>query len=197
MVTYRNILPSATVERVADEYLDEVRRTWVTDYRRDHAEADWWAEGIWSIEHAVETQELVFRMADQLPPGDLPQARAGRVMIVIHDVPSLDQMRAHGFDPIVFDGADPAAFAWAIFELSNRINASITHLGCDAIRLLRQFRWESASGRQRVEILWRRGRRRSAPALGVSSSGDHRRVPALSGRGLGVRFGPPRPKDVA
>lgn len=66
MVTYRNIMPSAPVERLADEHLDEVRRAWVTDYRRDHAEADWWAEGIWSIEHTVETQERVFRMAEQL-----------------------------------------------------------------------------------------------------------------------------------
>lgn len=52
-------------------------------------------------------------------------------MIVIDGMPSLDQIRAHGFEPIVFDGADPAAFAWAIFELSNRINASITQLRCD------------------------------------------------------------------
>ena len=221
MVTYRNISPSAMVQRLRDEQLDEVRRAWVTDYRRDHAEADWWAEGSWSIEHTVETQERVFRMAEQLAAkgigraalfaalrradvlvdatgrgqldprtglididgravrredltsvawpaslaaaqagsavidgligagtvvtllrpealnehlgceGWIPQAHAGRVLIVIQDLPSLDQMRAHGFEPLVFDGADPAAFAWAIFDLSNRINASITKRRCD------------------------------------------------------------------
>jgi phosphoketolase len=32
-------------------------------------------------------------------------------------------LRLNGFDPIVFDGRDPAAFAWAIFEMENRLLA--------------------------------------------------------------------------
>ena len=220
MVRYRTALQDPTVERLGDEHLGHIREAWVIDYRRDHAEAEWWAEGIWSIEHTVETQERVFRMVEQLAArgtdraavfaalrradvlvdaagrglvvlraehlyiegravrrdgltsvawpsrlaaaeagsaiidsligdgtvvsvlrpeafeehlgreGWIPQAHAGRVMIVIDEAPSLGHMRACGFEPIVFDGADPGAFAWAIFELSNRINATSAQLRC-------------------------------------------------------------------
>ena len=223
MVTYHKMLQDPTPEWLADEHLDDVRSAWVVDYRRDHAEAQRWAEGIWSVEHTVETQERVFRMVEQLAArgtdraalfaafrradvlvdaagrgqvdlraehlyvegravrsddvrsgpwatalaaadagcalidgliGDrtvvsllrpeafeerlgresrqwFPQTQAGRVMIVIGDVPSLDHLRSYGFDPITFDGADPAAFAWAIFELSNRLQAAVAQLRCD------------------------------------------------------------------
>ena len=33
-------------------------------------------------------------------------------------------LRLNGFDPFVFDGRDPAAFAWAIFELERRLEAA-------------------------------------------------------------------------
>ncbi len=33
-------------------------------------------------------------------------------------------LRLHGFDPFVFDGRDPAAFAWAIFEMEERLEAA-------------------------------------------------------------------------
>lgn len=32
-------------------------------------------------------------------------------------------LRALGFDPLVFDGHDPAAYAWVMFELSTRASA--------------------------------------------------------------------------
>jgi phosphoketolase len=32
-----------------------------------------------------------------------------------------DHLRLNGFDPIVFDGRDPAAFVWAIFEIEHRL----------------------------------------------------------------------------
>lgn len=35
-----------------------------------------------------------------------------------------DHLRLNGFDPIVFDGRDPAAFAWAIFEMESRLEAA-------------------------------------------------------------------------
>jgi hypothetical protein len=46
-------------------------------------------------------------------------------------VPVIDQLRASGFDPIPFDGTDPAAFAWVIFELASRTEAAATQLRCD------------------------------------------------------------------
>jgi len=36
----------------------------------------------------------------------------------------VDHLRLNGFDPIVFDGRDPAAFAWAIFEMECRLEAT-------------------------------------------------------------------------
>lgn len=38
-------------------------------------------------------------------------------------------LRFHGFDPIVFDGTDPAAYLWALFEVAEREKA-----GDDAVR---------------------------------------------------------------
>jgi phosphoketolase len=35
-----------------------------------------------------------------------------------------DHLRLNGFDPIVFDGRDPAAFVWAIFEMEYRLTAA-------------------------------------------------------------------------
>lgn len=36
----------------------------------------------------------------------------------------VDHLRLNGFDPIVFDGRDPAAFVWAIFEMEARLEAA-------------------------------------------------------------------------
>jgi phosphoketolase len=36
----------------------------------------------------------------------------------------VDHLKLNGFDPIVFDGRDPAAFVWAIFEIECRLEAA-------------------------------------------------------------------------
>lgn len=36
----------------------------------------------------------------------------------------VDHLRLNGFDSVVFDGRDPAAFAWAIFEMESRLEAA-------------------------------------------------------------------------
>jgi len=36
----------------------------------------------------------------------------------------LRHLRLNGFDPLVFDGRDPAAFVWAIFEMERRLEAA-------------------------------------------------------------------------
>jgi phosphoketolase len=41
----------------------------------------------------------------------------------------VDHLKLNGFDPISFDGRDPAAFAWAIFEMECRLGAA-----ADAVR---------------------------------------------------------------
>lgn len=36
----------------------------------------------------------------------------------------VEHLKVHSFDPIVFDGKDPAAFTWAIFEMESRLEAA-------------------------------------------------------------------------
>jgi hypothetical protein len=227
VTTYPNIKNYLAEDAREISQLDDLRTSWVAAYRRDHAEADWWAEGVGAFEHSLETQERVFRMAEQLAgrgidrlavfaalrhadavpqassgslhegaalqtqhlyvqgrairsddnrrepwcsslpaaaagsgiidtllsshgvvvnllpregfdeqpgrAGDrwLPQPQAGRAIILLDSTPRLDHLRAMGFDPITFDGADPGAFAWAIFELAARAEDAATQLRCD------------------------------------------------------------------
>jgi hypothetical protein len=39
-------------------------------------------------------------------------------------------LRFHGFDPIVFDGTDPAAFVWALFQVAQREAACDAEVRC-------------------------------------------------------------------
>jgi hypothetical protein len=137
--------------------LDDRRTDWVRQYRHDHPEADLWARGLRRVSHSSETQERVFRMAEQLarrgvdridlfteleeadrclalspdPHGAseagyrvistlVPLAPESLAICADEEEPKL---RAHGFDPLVFDGHDPAAYAWVMFELSARAEA--------------------------------------------------------------------------
>jgi hypothetical protein len=40
------------------------------------------------------------------------------------------QLGKNGFEPIVFDGRDPAAFAWALFEMDSRLQAHAQTAAC-------------------------------------------------------------------
>lgn len=226
VTTYPNIESSVTEDPREISPLADLRTSWVVAYRQNHPEADRWAEGFAGVEHSLETQERVFRMAEQLVSraidrrsifaalrradataqeaggrfqasatqprhlylqgraiteedlrlgarrrsvsaaiagcgvidtllGEhgtvvnlqplegfeiafgragqrwLAQPRAGRVIILVDREPWLEHLRANGFDPITFDGADPAAFAWAIFELACRAEAAASQLTCD------------------------------------------------------------------
>jgi hypothetical protein len=109
------------------------------------------------VSHSIETQERVFRMAEQLDSRGVDRtdlftaleeadrcvalsndphgaAEAGHrvisslvslapesVVICAGENPSI--LRALGFDPLAFDGHDPAGYAWVIFELSMRADA--------------------------------------------------------------------------
>jgi hypothetical protein len=139
------------------EVLDDRRTDWVGQYRHDNAQADLWARGLRRVSHSKETQERVFRMAEQLARGGLDRAdlfmaleeadrcvalsgapdgaaQAGyRVIstlvpikpesVVIFAGENPSTLRALGFDPLAFDGHDPAAYAWVMFELSIRTDA--------------------------------------------------------------------------
>jgi hypothetical protein len=43
--------------------------------------------------------------------------------LAIHADEDESDLRALGFDPLAFDGHDPAAYAWVMFELSTRADA--------------------------------------------------------------------------
>jgi hypothetical protein len=139
------------------EVLSDQRTEWVRQYRQDNAPADLWARGLRRVSHSVETQERVFRMAEQLARrgveradlfmaleeadrcvalSGVPQgaAQAGyRVISTLHPIKSElvvifagenpSTLQALGFDPLAFDGHDPAAYAWVMFELSMRADA--------------------------------------------------------------------------
>src|SRR5207248_8381707 len=66
VTTYPTIRNQGTEDASEMSQLGDLRTSWVAVYRRDHAEADWWAEGFGAVEHSLKTQEHVFRMAEQL-----------------------------------------------------------------------------------------------------------------------------------
>jgi hypothetical protein len=157
------------------EAAEAIRRAhWVDGYRLAHRDADRWADSPSGIRHGIETQDRIFRMAEQLLERDdwptatpffpvliaLDDVAAGEVgddevptaisasaagvvgykilfgklpPVRDHDWPDdcelSDQagselatfgLRARGFDPVVFDGNDPAAYVWALFEIAER-----------------------------------------------------------------------------
>jgi len=56
------------------EVLGDQRTEWVRRYRHGNALADLWARGLRRVSHSIETQERVFRMAEQR----YPMSRTGR-----------------------------------------------------------------------------------------------------------------------
>jgi hypothetical protein len=136
---------------------DTRRADWVAEYRRHVPVADRWAHGLRHQAHSIETQERIFRMAEQLAGDGIdrqilftrleeadrsvatgvdPEAAANAgyrtiassvplvsAPIVICGDGDRPNLRAFGFDPIPFDGHDPAGYAWAMFELTMRARA--------------------------------------------------------------------------
>jgi hypothetical protein len=166
------------------------RARWVEGYRLAHRDADRWANSPSGIRHTTETQDRIFRMAEELRQRpDWPSARpffpvlkaidgaarwetdandaptptsaaaAGLIGYKVlfgtlpavrdHDWPDGFQLtgdaeselatfglRLSGFDPVVFDGTDPAAFVWALFEVREReaaCNAAVRRDGHRAV----------------------------------------------------------------
>lgn len=153
------------------------RAHWVEGYRLAHRDADRWADSPSGIHHTIETQDHIFRMAEELRGRtDWPSAKrffpvlkaiddAARWETDANDTPTptsaaaaglvgykalfgklpavRDQdwpdgfhlteeaeselatfgLRLSGFDPVVFDGTDPAAYVWALFEVRERKTA--------------------------------------------------------------------------
>jgi hypothetical protein len=139
------------------EIIDDVRTDWVREYRRGHAAADHWANGLGQVSHSIATQERVFRMAEQLQRRGIDRtdlftaleeadrrialsgdphaaAEAGQLAIstLVRLVPESvvfcadedeSKLQMLGYEPLAFDGHDPAGYAWVTFELSIRAEA--------------------------------------------------------------------------
>ncbi|MEO6798299.1 MAG: hypothetical protein ABI401_14160 [Candidatus Dormibacter sp.] len=154
---------------------DLIRQTGsVNRYRRLHKAADDWATGAPGVCHSIETQDRIFRLAEQLRhrldgrsigpffpvlkaidtvsrwetgPADAPGPTSAAAAALVgynvlfgkqppigghawpadvdltHDAESelvTLGLRATGHEPIVFDGQDPAAYVWALFEIDER-----------------------------------------------------------------------------
>ncbi len=142
------------------------RDRWVAAYRQTWSAAGRWAAG-GAVSHAIETQDRVFRMAEQLLRRGIlatrtavfealiiadravqPDAPDGRVVeagwraykaitgrgqssrpvsLLLSGGMPVDvlcaKFRMRGYEPVIFDGRDPAAYAWAIFEMEQRLLA--------------------------------------------------------------------------
>ena len=146
----------------------------VQGYRLAHQEADDWATDRQGIRHSTETQDRVFRLAEQLRAqrdwvtaaplfpvlraldtaassairlneAFTPRSAAAAALVAFsilfgkppplsgHDWPTgVDLattgeaelatlgLRAAGCEPIVFDGTDPAAYLWVLYEMRQR-----------------------------------------------------------------------------
>ena len=141
---------------IALDELEDGRLAWVRRYRQRYPAADLWARGLRLVSHSIETQERVFRMAEQLERRGVdgtdvlmaleeadrcvalsnnPHVAVEAGHCAIGQLLSLDpqaivicaeqqtRLQALGFDPVAFDGHDPAAYAWVMFELSTRADA--------------------------------------------------------------------------
>jgi hypothetical protein len=150
------VLPAASHETL--------RAGWVARYRSEVPTADRWAGEPTHTAHSIETQERVFRMAQQMAELGIDRqelfasleeadrsvatatspdavARAGsraiapllplddRSIVICGDGNGPD-LSAFGFEPVAFDGHDPAAHAWARFELTMRAREESDQLPC-------------------------------------------------------------------
>jgi hypothetical protein len=150
------------------------RAHWVEGYCLAHRDADRWANSPSGIHHTIETQDRIFRMAEELrgrpdwphakplfpvlkaidddacwetDANDIPTPSSAAAAALVgykvlfgklppvrdHDWPDGFQLtgeanselatfglRLSGYDPVVFDGTDPAAYVWALFEVRER-----------------------------------------------------------------------------
>ena len=71
---------------------------------------------------------------------------------------------ANGFDPIVFDGRDPAAFAWAILEIERRLEGGRARVACGRRALSRSAPVRHRRGAEGRRLLRRGHQPRPQPA---------------------------------
>src|ERR1700719_1303190 len=138
-----------TVPTPMVEIIDDVRTDWVREYRRRHAAADQWANGLGQVSHSIATQERVFRMAEQLQrrgvdrtdlftaleeadrrialsgdPHSAAEAGHGAISTLVQLAPeSVVLCVDEDASKLQMLGYEPAGYAWVMCELSMRADA--------------------------------------------------------------------------
>jgi phosphoketolase len=76
-----------------------------------------WAPRWWRAEDSGLTAPIMINNGRRIDQRTTMSQQGGTAWFVEH-------LRLNGFDPVVFDGRDPAAFAWAILEIEERLAAA-------------------------------------------------------------------------
>ncbi len=76
-----------------------------------------WAPRWWRAEDSGLVTPIMINNGRRIDQRTTMSQQGGTAWFVRH-------LRLNGFDPIVFDGRDPAAFVWAIFEMERRLEAA-------------------------------------------------------------------------
>ncbi len=76
-----------------------------------------WAPRWWRAEDSGLVTPIMINNGRRIDQRTTMSQQGGTAWLVRH-------LRLNGFDPIVFDGTDPGAFAWAIFEMETRLAAA-------------------------------------------------------------------------
>src|SRR3990172_5139939 len=76
-----------------------------------------WAPRWWRAEDSGLVTPIMIKNGRRIDQRTTMSQQGGAAWFTRH-------LRLNGFDPIVFDGRDPAAFAWAIFEMERRLEAA-------------------------------------------------------------------------
>jgi len=76
-----------------------------------------WAPRWWRAEDSGLVTPIMIKNGRRIDQRTTMSQQGGADWFVRH-------LELNGFDPIVFDGQDPAAFAWAIFEMESRLEAA-------------------------------------------------------------------------
>jgi len=77
-----------------------------------------WAPRWWRAEDSGLVTPIMIKNGRRIDQRTTMSQQGGAEWFVRH-------LQLNGFDPLVFDGRDPAAFAWAILEMEQRLQASV------------------------------------------------------------------------
>jgi phosphoketolase len=86
-----------------------------------------WAPRWWRVEDCGIVTPIMIKNGRRIDQRTTMSQQGGTDWLVEH-------LKLNGFDPIVFDGRDPAAFAWAIFEMECRLEAASEAIRSGAVQ---------------------------------------------------------------